>query len=347
MIQAILKLFMFASTVRNIEHHKTEMLAAGIWKATKGTANQKEIGYYLNSLYSPVGWMSWETCYRNYLAAEKDDQLLKAWTNTTLGLPWEEKGEVPDWGVLFDRREDYKIGRVPFGGYVLTAGVDVQKDRLELEIVAWGKNHESWSVDYRVIYGSPTTQEPWKKLTDMLAVDTGFATQEVYNWVRQQSVHDVMAIKGVDNSLVPLNSPTKVDINYRGKKIANAVRLWKVGVSILKSELYGYLAQTKNEDGTTPHGYARFPKYDTEYFKQLTAEQLVTRIVKGYPKREWQKTRDRNEALDCRIYARAAAIALGMDRWTEQKWEQIIGKSKSSERIKMMTRPKIVRSKFI
>ena len=91
MIQILLKLFMFASTVRNIEHHKTEMLAAGIWKATKGTANQKEIGYYLNSLYSPVGWMSWETCYRNYLAAEKDDQLLKAWTNTTLGLPWEEK----------------------------------------------------------------------------------------------------------------------------------------------------------------------------------------------------------------------------------------------------------------
>ncbi len=60
-----------------------------------------------------------------------------------------------------------------------------------------------------------------------------------------------------------------------------------------------------------------------EYFKQLTAEQLVTRIVKGYPKREWQKTRDRNEALDCRIYARAAAIALGIDRWTEQKWNQI------------------------
>ena len=66
MIQILLKLFMFANAVKNIEHHKTEMLAAGIWKATKGTANQKEIGYYLNSLYSPVGWMSWETCYRNF-----------------------------------------------------------------------------------------------------------------------------------------------------------------------------------------------------------------------------------------------------------------------------------------
>lgn len=118
--------------------------------------------FHLNSLYSHVGWMSWETCYRNYLVAEKDEQLLKAWTNTTLDLPCEEKGEVPDWEILFDRREHYKIGTVSNGGYVLTAGVDVQNDRIELEIVAWGKNHESWSVDYRVIYDSPTTQNKWK-----------------------------------------------------------------------------------------------------------------------------------------------------------------------------------------
>jgi phage terminase large subunit GpA-like protein len=65
----------------------------------------------------------------------------------------------------------------------------------------------------------------------------------------------------------------------------------------------------------------------TEYFKQLTAEQLVTRIVKGYPKRIWQKIRDRNEALDCRVYARAAAIALGIDRWSENKWEQLRNKN--------------------
>ena len=71
--------------------------------------------------------------------AKDDEQLLKAWTNTTIGLTWEEKGDAPDWGVLFDRREKYKIGIVPKGGYVLTAGVDVQNDRLELEIVAWGK----------------------------------------------------------------------------------------------------------------------------------------------------------------------------------------------------------------
>ena len=89
-----------------------------------------------------------------------------------------------------------------------------------------------------------------------------------------------------------------------------------------------------------------FPEYDTEYFKQLTAEQLVTRIVKGFPKREWQKIRDRNEALDCRIYARAAAITLGIDRWSDQKWEQIMNESNKKEKI-ARPRPKIIRSKFI
>jgi phage terminase large subunit GpA-like protein len=243
---------------------------------------------------------------------------------------------------LFDRREHYRIGSVPLGGYVLTAGVDVQNDRLELEIVAGGRNKESCSVDYRIIYGSPSDAKTWESLSkilneefesedgvrrkiNMLAIDAGFSTQEVYAWVRSQSIHNVMAIKGVDNSLVPLNAPTKVDINLRGKKLKSSVRLWKIGVSIIKSEIYNLLKRRKNEDGEAPCGYMRFPEYNTEYFKQLTAEQLVTRIVKGYPKRIWQKTRDRNEALDCRVYARAAAIALGIDRWSDNKWEQITG----------------------
>ena len=355
---------------RNIEeHHKTDMLRQGEWRATcEEKASEKVIGFHLSSLYSPVGWMSWDTCIKNYEIAKNDEQLLKAWTNTTLGLTWEEKGEAPDWGILFDRREKYQIGIVPKGGYVLTAGVDVQNDRLEIEIVAWGKNRESWSVDYRVIYGSPTTKEPWEKLTEilneefesedgvfrkinMLAIDTGFSTQEVYAWVRSQSIHNVMAVKGTDNSLVPLNAPTKVDVNIRGKKITNGVRLWKVGVSILKSELYGWMKKTRNEDGSIPYGYMHFPEYNTEYFKQLTAEQLVTKIVKGYPKREWQKTRDRNEALDCRIYARAAAIALGIDRWTDTKWEQISGSKTETPKTESYnakkTRPKIIKSRWL
>jgi phage terminase large subunit GpA-like protein len=368
---------------RNIEnHHKTEMLRQGRWQATnEGKANQKTIGFHLSSLYSPVGWLSWEQCAQDYEMAKDDEQLLKAWTNTTLGIPWEEKGEAPDWGILFDRRENYRIGVVPKGGYILTAGVDVQNDRLEIEIVAWGPNKESWSVDYRIIYGSPSDQKTWIALSkilhgefesedgiqrkiNMLAIDAGFSTQEVYAWVRGQSINNVMAIKGVDNSLVPINAPTKVDVNLRGKKLKGSVRLWKIGVSMIKSELFNFLKQRKNEDGSCPNGYMHFPEYNTEYFKQLTAEQLVTRIVKGYPKRIWQKTRDRNEALDCRVYARAAAIALGVDRWSENKWEQFkmpITKIQTestqkdnyerrpcvTQEMKSIKRPKLIRSSWI
>lgn len=147
------------------EHYKTQMLSQGEWRPTVAEkTDERVIGFHLSSLYSPIGWLSWEQCARDYEAAKNDDQLLKSWANTTLGIPWEEKGDSPDWGVLFDRRESYKIGTVPLGGYVLTAGVDVQNDRIELEIVAWGRNHESWSVDYKVILGSPSSVAPWKKL---------------------------------------------------------------------------------------------------------------------------------------------------------------------------------------
>ena len=126
------------------EHHKTDMLRQGEWRATnEEKISEKVIGFHLNSLYSPVGWLSWGTCLQNYEMAKDDEQLLKAWTNTTLGLTWEEKGDAPDWGILFDRREKYKIGVVPKGGYVLTAGVDVQNDRLELEIPSFKSMEES------------------------------------------------------------------------------------------------------------------------------------------------------------------------------------------------------------
>jgi phage terminase large subunit GpA-like protein len=89
-----------------------------------------------------------------------------------------------------------------------------------------------------------------------------------------------------------------------------------------------YRSGSENPSGAASR--CHFPEYNTEYFKQLTGEQLITKIVKGYPKREWQKTRDRNEALDCRVYARAAAIAMGVDRRSESKWEQMAGKAEST-----------------
>lgn len=343
------------------ESYKTGMLKKGEWRATKESSNPKTVGFHLSSLYSPLGWLSWEACARGYEEAKKDDLRLKAWTNTTLGIPWEDKGDAPDWTVIFSRRESYRIGIVPIGAYILTAGVDVQNDRLELEIVGWGENNESWSVDYRVIYGGPGDEKTWTQLSkileesfesedgkprkiSMLAVDSGFATSEVYAWVRKQSAYSVMAVKGQENLAIPINGPTRVDINLHGKKLRRGVNLWKVGVSLLKSEIYNNLKKQREDETKFPRGYMHFPEYNNEYFKQLTAEQLMMKVVKGYPRREWVKTRERNEALDCRVYARAAAIAIGVDKLSDGKWDQIINTDKSEVR---PVRPKIIRSGWI
>ena len=317
------------------------MLERGQWRA-RSPEITKIAGFHLSSLYSPVGWFSWEDAVDRFLVAKKNEELLKVWVNTVLGETWVDKGEAPDWEHLSERAEDYKIGCIPDDGLILTAGADIQKDRIEVEIVAWGKDKQSWSVDYRIFYGDPARAEIWNQLSAlmqesfihasgvslqimMLAIDSGYATQEVYNWVRKQPSARVMAIKGVTRSVSPLGSPSKVDVTYRGKRLRRGLRMWPVGVSILKSEFYHWLKLTRDEDGVYPSGYCHFPKYNPEYFKQLTAEQLVTKMVKGYPKREWQKIRDRNEALDCRVYARSAAIALGVEHWSDKKWEKIVG----------------------
>lgn len=342
------------------EHHKTWMLENGIWE--KSNPSSKIAGFHLSSLYSPVGWFSWADAVKQFLDAKNKDNLLKVWVNTVLGETWLEKGEAPEWQVLFDKREDYRQELVPSGGLFLTAGADVQKDRIECEVVAWGRNHESWSVGYFIINGDTAREDVWNELTDFsrryfehssgamlpisrFAIDSGFATQQVYNWVRKQPLNFAMAVKGTDSGVTPLGLPTKVDLNINGKKLRRGAKVWTVGTSILKSELYQFLRLTQNEDESFPAGYCHFPKYDSEYFKQLTAEQLVTKVVRGYQKREWQKTRERNEALDCRIYARAASICFGIEQFSETKWRNLektlIPEKQETAEIPVKKKPKI------
>jgi len=81
------------------------------------------------------------------------------------------------------------------------------------------------------------------------------------------------------------------------------------------------------EDGVTvtyPAGYVHLPQVNGEFLQQLCAEQLVTRRDRnGFPVREWQKVRERNEALDIRNYARAAASAAGLDRFEDRHWREL------------------------
>ena len=110
-------------------------------------ARRATAGFHISSLYSPVGWFSWGDAAKQFEQAQKNSSLLQVFVNTVLGETWTMLGEAPDWKALYDRREDLKTGIIPRGGLFLTAGADVQKDRIEVEIVAWGRGKESWSVD--------------------------------------------------------------------------------------------------------------------------------------------------------------------------------------------------------
>lgn len=307
----------------------------GEWRATAefhGTA-----GFHLTELCSP--WRRLEEMVRDFLAAKGHPEQLKTWINTALGETWRERGEAPEWERLYERREDYPIGRVPSGGLVLTAGADVQKDRIEVSVWAWGREHESWLVEHRVIQGDPAGSDVWAEMSDLLAdewdavegqslrlsrlaIDTGgHHTQAVYGWCRQQRPGLVMAVKGATSISHPaLGTAKDIDVTAQGRRIKRGVKLWTIGVGVLKAEFYGWLRQPMPEDGLGyPKGYVHLPRVDPEFCQQLVAEQLVT-LRSG--RREWQKLRERNEALDCRIYARAAAIAEGLDRWSDAHWHR-------------------------
>lgn len=322
-------------------HRKAEMLPRGEWRAT-AQGDGKTAGFHLSSLYSPPGWLDWGTAAAQFVAAGRNPNRVRVFVNTVLGETFAERGEAPDWKRLFERRSGYAPGRVPKDGLYLTAGADVQKDRIEVEIVAWGRGRVSWSVDYLILDGSPQQPEVWRQLSAVLtrtyehelggqlqigklAIDTGgHWTNEVYAWVARQAPQRVMAIKGVDKASTALGVPHFVEVNRAGRRARRGARLWPVGVSILKAQLYGWLSQDLPTGAEpVPEGTCYFPNYGEEFFKQLTAERLVHRRMRnGFTRQEWEQTRDRNEALDCRVYAMAAAMAARLDRWTDADWRQ-------------------------
>jgi phage terminase large subunit GpA-like protein len=326
------------------EHCKTDMLDRGKWIARNPEPiNPRHVAFHLNSLYSPLGWYGWADAAELFEEAKKFPLKLRNFVNTVLGETWKEKGEAPDWHRLYERREQYPMNVVPAGGLFLTAGVDIQKDRIEVEVVAWGRDKQSWSIDYRVIPGHTNEDYCWLQLFEMLnetfqhqcgvgmtirmmAIDSGFNTQEVYNRVRQHPMNRVMAIKGSDAQQSTVGSPTAVDVDWRGKKIRRGVKVWPVGSSVIKTELYGWLGLNAPTQEGEPYmsGFCHFPEYGEQYFKMLTSEQLIIRVMKnGARKYEWEKIYERNEALDCRLYARAAAAVVGIDRFKAKYWDDL------------------------
>lgn len=333
------------------EGHKEALMAAGEWRPTAEADDPGTVGFHLSALYSPVGWLSWVDIARMWETAQGSIEAIRSFKNGVLGEAWIDRGEAPDWERLYERREDRLMGMVPTDGLILTAGADVQKDRIEIDVWAWGHGYSSWLVDHIVLDGSPGRAEVWQSLSALLsrtwphesgarlglarlAIDTGGEfTAEVYAWSRRQGIGQVMPVKGFDrfNRPAPVSGPSYVDATEGGRKLRRGAKLWSVAVSTFKAETYRWLWLSRPTDeelaGGVPYpgGYVHLPRgVDAEWVKQLVAEQLVTvRDHRGFDKHEWRKLRERNEALDCRVYARAALWVAGADRYGEAFWERL------------------------
>jgi phage terminase large subunit GpA-like protein len=311
------------------EHYKSEMLRRGEWRATATSEDPRTAGFHLSSLYSPLGWKSWEEIVGEFLRAKNDAPLLKTFVNTVLGETWEEEvGAKLGAEGLRERAEFYPAGEVPEKASILTAGVDVQDNRVAIGLYAWGEGEECWLISHAEIYGDPAGTKLWDQVDDVInrtyptakgeqvrvsaiGIDSGgHFTSEVYAYCRQRQNKNVFALKGQSQrNKPPIGKPSKVDINYRGQVLKNSAQVFPVGVDTIKTTLFGRLKH--NEEGA---GYIHFhAEAGAEYFKQLTSERQVVRYVKGFAVREWKKKAgDRNEALDCFVYSYAALNFLYM-----------------------------------
>lgn len=302
------------------EYRKPALLAHGCWRPT-APGDGKTAGFHLSSLYSP--WLTWAEIAEEHLAAKGDPVRLKVWVNTKLAETWEDRdGEGMDENALMARREHYGSA-IPASVAVLTCGVDVQDNRLELELVGWGRDEESWSCDYKILWGDPAAPAVWDDLEEYLTqtfphetladglrivgtcLDTGgHHTQAAYAFCHSKEKQRIWAIKGISTAIgtkrpIWPKRPTKA---AKGK-----VNLFTVGVDAAKEAVYSRLKV--EEPGA---GFCHFPMdRDVAYFEQLTAERLRTKYSSGFPRQYWWKPDGkRNEALDCRVYAYAALHGL-------------------------------------
>lgn len=327
------------------EHHKSEMLAKGEWRAhAKGDG--ETVSFQLNALYAPLGWHSWTMLAREFEEAKRaqdrgDLEPMQVFYNTRLAEVWDSAIEQTKAEVLQARalQEDYVLGTLPVGALALTASVDVQANRLELMVMAWGAGMERWVVDHQVIPGDPADERTWALLDDRLKIryghpcgvslailatgidSGGHHTHEVYQFTRVRRWRNVFALKGASKPGRPViaQRPSQVDVTWKGQTERNGAELWIVGTDTAKDWIYNRYTFEKGP------GALHFAKdLPDEFFQQCVAERKIARYVKGYKRIEWVKSKaERNEALDLMVYNLAMANFLGLHRYGEQDWDKL------------------------
>ena len=328
------------------ESYKHQMVLNGEWSATRKAENPNHAGFHCNRLISP--WSSWIDIAYDYESSKNDPLQLQVFVNSSLGLPYERsEGESLEWEKLYLRSVDsnYERGQVPMNALLLSAGVDVQGDRLEVSIWGWGRNQQSWLIDHQVILGAPLYNDVWEQLNHILlkdyqhesgkpirikttCVDTGYLTHDVYMQVRKRRSLNVFGVKGqAGQGKMFISRPRYMEINYRGKTIKNGIKLYVLAVDLGKETLFN-----RSKIEIPGEKYINFPRgIDSNYFQGFCSEVLVKKHRSGQYYYAWEKIPGvyNNEPLDTALYSMAAAHLAGVTRinWSSLEQEFLLKES--------------------
>ncbi len=300
-----------------IDHsQKHWMVERGEWRATQEFPGRAGFFIWAGYSYSPNA--AWGKLATEFLECKRDSEALQTFVNTVLGESFQAEREAVDWAPLYERREDY--AQPAAGAYVITAGVDVQADRVEVGVEGWAPGEENWQIEYAVIFGdtseSVRSGKVWLDLQAFLSrvyendrgvelgiaatcIDSGYRTERVYEFVKRNRSRRVYATKGRAGPGLPIVDTTSKKKTGRDPR---PVRVFNLGVDGAKAVIYYRLQQ--NEPGD---GYRHFSKsLGADFFEGLTAEEIRIKKRRGHEIREWHKIRPRNEQLDIAVLNLAA-----------------------------------------
>lgn len=324
------------------EAERVAMVRGGRYVATQ-PGPDRHPGFHVDAFMSLL--MSLGDIAEDRLKSEKRGEAgAKDYFNLVRALPYEMRGNAPDWQRLMERREDYPDGTIPAECLIFVGGADVQHNGIYVEYVGFAEDRQTWSVHAAFLEGSTDDKNAgaWVKLdalyrtlwpdafgekrrADALAVDSGDGgrTTQVLEWCRERP--DTYAIAGKHGRNVPaIGVPLRKSVRKGGKKKRfGSTMQWPVGTWSVKAEFYGNLHKTGLAAGepADPPGYCHFNQdRDEEFFRQITAEYFEQKMVRGRLAEEWKKIRRDNHFLDCRVYAMAMAEHMGLSRLTPAEW---------------------------
>jgi phage terminase large subunit GpA-like protein len=321
------------------EHHRPTMLPRLEWRAHNPSAARTHRSFWIWSAYSYL--QSWARIAQEWFKAKGDSAAEQTFLNDTAGVAYKAQGEAPPWEGLRDRaaNSDYAKGEVPAGALVLTLGVDCQSDRVEWQLVGWGREFRRWVIDYGVVRGhisEPDCRDnldgllaqTWRNSAgrrvgvDLAGIDGNAWTEDVWSWAKRHPRSKLIMVRGRGEDTAPRLARVKKERNDRtGKLLKWAGRFYNFGASVMKMALYRDLAK----EDPMKAGYVGLPRgLDDEFFRGLTAERRTPEKRHGFTVWRWTKDpQQANEPLDTMNQAEAAATKWGVRGLPDAIWSRL------------------------